>query len=552
MSFTTIVALLQSALLLLTAAQSATNLPQSFRNEAITVAQEAISQATLALSSPQSATSTAATSTQQDFTLPNGAVVDSNGNVVTPPTLTSSSQTKVNTGSPSTNSNTTAAISTNGAPPLSVTLGQVSTTLTSAYLSWSTDIPSNSKVFLAPLSGGSGQQVFPSAAGYSTQGFVDATGLTPYTQYSYEIEAINGIQDQQLSGTFETNGGCTPIPAWQISTSTFESTYTSLNGSPQVEVSFTTGCPIPAATPVSIQFLDQRQIAANGGVLLSKVGTAASVMGTPNATSNFQTIDTGQLMIQRTEINPVLCSNGTCSVSELPIQVQATIGSYSNSVSLGTWPSGQTPVPPPPTPPTTPTFPSITVTSNPLNGTLVNGSQTLEQFSVSAGANGSIGLDQLGVNVAISSPSTLNGTTSVSNLNLYAYTDPGYSMPAPGFSNGLVGNISSQITTNVINLFTFSSPVEIPAGTTYYFKLTGAVMQVTGTNATHGAVQTYLAGDSSNLAPNMYTASGLSNDNFVWSPNANGASTASTQDWTNGYGLPGLPATGSTATNLNN
>ena len=51
MSLTAIVALLQSALMLLTLAQSAPNLPQSFRDNATAVAHQAISQATLALAS---------------------------------------------------------------------------------------------------------------------------------------------------------------------------------------------------------------------------------------------------------------------------------------------------------------------------------------------------------------------------------------------------------------------------------------------------------------------------------------------------------------------
>ena len=51
MSLTAIVALLQSALMLLTLAQSAPNLPQSFRDHATTVANQAISQATAALAS---------------------------------------------------------------------------------------------------------------------------------------------------------------------------------------------------------------------------------------------------------------------------------------------------------------------------------------------------------------------------------------------------------------------------------------------------------------------------------------------------------------------
>ncbi len=51
MSLTAIIALLQSALLLIAMAQSTPNLPQSFRDNAIAVAQQAISQANLSLAS---------------------------------------------------------------------------------------------------------------------------------------------------------------------------------------------------------------------------------------------------------------------------------------------------------------------------------------------------------------------------------------------------------------------------------------------------------------------------------------------------------------------
>ncbi len=66
MSLTAIVALLQSALMLLTLAQSAPNLPQSFRDHASAVANQAISQATAALASNM-----AAPLPQQQVTPPN-------------------------------------------------------------------------------------------------------------------------------------------------------------------------------------------------------------------------------------------------------------------------------------------------------------------------------------------------------------------------------------------------------------------------------------------------------------------------------------------------
>ncbi len=106
MSLTAIVALLQSALLLLTAAQSATNLPQSFRDNAIAVAQQAISQATLSLSSQATTSLVTATATgiNKYFTLPNGTVVDSLGDIISAapsPNTTAPTQTHTENNPPS-------------------------------------------------------------------------------------------------------------------------------------------------------------------------------------------------------------------------------------------------------------------------------------------------------------------------------------------------------------------------------------------------------------------------------------------------------------------
>ena len=53
-------------------------------------------------------------------------------------------------------------------------------------------------------------QVISSDAGYSTLGFANISNLTPNTQYSYTIEAVNGTQDQKLSGVFSTSALPTP------------------------------------------------------------------------------------------------------------------------------------------------------------------------------------------------------------------------------------------------------------------------------------------------------------------------------------------------------
>src|SRR3989344_3853649 len=130
---------------------------------------------------------------QNTFTLPNGAVVNSNGDVITPAqTIPQQNQTI-------TQQNKT----------LSISIGTVTTNTTSVHIGWNTNIPTDSKVFLT-LDNGS-IQVISSVSGYSTQHFVDISNLKPNTQYSYTIEAINGTQDQKLTGVFSTSA--LPVPS---------------------------------------------------------------------------------------------------------------------------------------------------------------------------------------------------------------------------------------------------------------------------------------------------------------------------------------------------
>lgn len=180
MTLTAIVALLQSAVLLLTLAQTAPNLPQSFRDNAMAVAQNAITQATTALAS--------------------GATPSSS--------VPSAPATPTN---PTPNTSSTAITQS-----LSLSLGQITTTLDSAYVTWSTNIPADSKIFVTPVAGAANStRVLQSSAGRSTQGFINITGLTSGTQYSYEIEAIAGSQVKKLGGSFSTNV-CTP--SWSVHT----------------------------------------------------------------------------------------------------------------------------------------------------------------------------------------------------------------------------------------------------------------------------------------------------------------------------------------------
>ena len=86
--------------------------------------------------------------------------------------------------------------------PLSISLSTITTKDVSAHIAWNTNIPTNSKVFLTRDDGSI--QVIQSASGYSTQHFVDISGLEFSTQYSYTIESMNGAEVKKLTDTILT------------------------------------------------------------------------------------------------------------------------------------------------------------------------------------------------------------------------------------------------------------------------------------------------------------------------------------------------------------
>jgi hypothetical protein len=166
-------------------------------------------------------------------------------------------------------------------------------------------------------------------------------------------------------------------------------------------------------------------------------------------------------------------------------------------------------------------------------------------FTITAGANGPVGINKLNFTISPSS-----GTT-VSAPALYAYTDSGFSQPAGGTSGGIVQNSGANATayngTNGTASTTIATPLEIPAGSTWYFLLKGTVSP----SGTTYNIATTLTGDSTNLAPVMFNTSALSAYNFVWSPNATTTALTTTNDWTNGYSVTGLSSIGITQNRTN-
>jgi hypothetical protein len=175
---------------------------------------------------------------------------------------------------------------------------------------------------------------------------------------------------------------------------------------------------------------------------------------------------------------------------------------------------------------------SILPTSGVADGRLI-------AFSVTANANGGVGINQFVFNI-----STSTGITTLTTPTLYAYSDSGFSVPAGGTANGgIAGTTNYNGVTNVATS-TMSTPLEVAAGTTEYFLLRATAVAVSGTSYN---ISTTLKGDSTDLAPIMSTAASLQSGNdFIWSPNSTTTSATTNVDWTNGYGVVGLPSIGLT------
>ena len=195
---------------------------------------------------------------------------------------------------------------------------------------------------------------------------------------------------------------------------------------------------------------------------------------------------------------------------------------------------------------TKPTFAKLAIPTT----VLVTSTMDLYRFSVTADSAGSLGIYKFTVNLATSS-SPVSASTTISNLKVKAYTNSSFSTEVSGFSPA--GQLNDTVATLVSgdnNILMSASTqgqdsLQIPAGTTYYFRVIADVA-LTG-SPTAGSITTSLLGDSVYpvLAANMGLSTAIDNDaedDFVWSPNATTTSDTTHVDWTNGYFVSGLPS----------
>jgi hypothetical protein len=188
-------------------------------------------------------------------------------------------------------------------------------------------------------------------------------------------------------------------------------------------------------------------------------------------------------------------------------------------------------------------YPTVTKIAVPTN-TLNNGSQSLLRFKVTAATNGDIGVHKFTFRVSTT-------TANVTAFNVYAYTDSGFSTPVSGLSSSgqmLASDATGGTLYNAdIDVFAqtsgaASTTVQVPAGQSRYFDVIGTVSGA----ATGASVQTTLQGDAAyptGGVTNATTVQADTNNDFIWSPNTTTASTPNTVDWSNGYGVTGLPGT---------
>jgi len=202
-----------------------------------------------------------------------------------------------------------------------------------------------------------------------------------------------------------------------------------------------------------------------------------------------------------------------------------------------------------------PEFAKIALSSN----SLTSGTTDFYKFSVTAvdsdGYSDGIGIHKFTLNLATSSDNAVTGSTTVTNLKVYAYTDSSFSSSVDSSADGTAytsGQIVNTIpnpqgsTTGADNDLVLNHVLQIPAGETYYFKVVGDATIVSGTGTSaNNWVKAEIIGDNAypagvNLMDAATVIDSDINNNFIWSPYALTTSALTTEDWTNGYKVTGL------------
>ena len=218
-----------------------------------------------------------------------------------------------------------------------------------------------------------------------------------------------------------------------------------------------------------------------------------------------------------------------------------------------------------------PTFEKVNISS-----TLINGEQSVLRWKVTANSAGDVGVAQFTLRIATTS-------ANADSLQLYAFTDSSFSIPAytgVNSSGQLMANAMDLTTTGVsttagewvgissetdIELGVETSAgatttMQVPAGTTRYFE---ARVTMSNVDATGDSISVQLQGDAAFPVTHQNTigsqsgdmssfagVAGVTNDDFVWTPNSTTTVDITANDFTNGFGLLGLSSSNMTPQSL--
>jgi hypothetical protein len=336
----------------------------------------------------------------------------------------------------------------------------------------------------------------------SPSAMIVAGGTSGVTLGAYKFRATNDtINLQQVGLTLNSGhiGDLQDITLW--------------NGSTQVGSAILSGSSVlmNLSTPVAL--------ANNTDVVLTLKGDLTNVGTNQSGTS-------GDLI----QINATTSINSTYGTSASGSRINATGGTAVSGVMVYK---------------TFPAFARIGLSS----AALTTGTVDLYRFSVTPNSTGDIGLNQITINIATSTYTSANGSTNVSNIKVYAYTDANFSSPVgQGFVSGLL-NTTGVVANGGNTKIAFDAPVQISAQTPMYFKVVGDVSQLAGTSGAAGSITSKIVGDGTVQALTIASTANNGN-NFVWSPNTFGTAVVGASDWTNGNLVTGLPAAGTDVTTL--
>lgn len=197
-------------------------------------------------------------------------------------------------------------------------------------------------------------------------------------------------------------------------------------------------------------------------------------------------------------------------------------------------------------------FPTFSLASTINNTTgLVDG--RLMRFVVTADSAGPVGITQFALNFATT-------TASLTNVSIFGFEDSSFSTAISGVTAG--GDLQStadatvpstgNVTVGVTTSGGTATAIQVPAGGSRYFEVRASVAgSTTGASATTKVIgsssfPTFTA-TAAGTNP-MATGTNSALTEFVWSPNSTTTAVRADQDWTNGYGVAGLPAGGLFAT----